>query len=62
MKKKINLTDYAQQITEALPRGILLCTNGDKYNAMVIGWGALGTCWSVPTYTVYVRKSRYTKA
>ena len=62
MKKKINLTDYAQQITEALPRGILLCTNGDKYNAMVIGWGALGTCWSVPTYTVYVRESRYTKA
>ncbi len=62
MKKKINLADYAQQITEALPRGILLCTGGDKFNAMVIGWGALGTCWSVPVFTVYVRESRYTKS
>lgn len=63
MKEKINLNDYAQKITEALPHGgVLLNTNGDKFNAMVIGWGALGTCWSVPTFTVYVREHRYTKA
>ena len=29
---------------------------------MVIGWGALGTCLGVPTFTVYVREHRYTKA
>ena len=62
MKEEIKLADYAQKITEALPHGILLNTNGDKQNAMVIGWGGLGTCWSVPVFTVYVRENRYTKA
>ena len=62
MKEKINITEYAQKITESLPKGILLNTNGDKFNAMVIGWGGLGTCWGVPTFTVYVREHRYTKA
>ena len=35
---------------------------GDKehFNAMTIGWGALGTMWSKPCCTVYVRHSRYT--
>ena len=61
MKEKISIHDYAQKITEALPRGILLNTNGDKFNAMVIGWGGLGTCWGKPVYTVYVREHRYTK-
>ena len=62
MKEKINITDYANLITKALPKGILLNTNGDKFNAMVIGWGHLGTLWSRPTFHVYVRQSRYTKA
>ncbi len=61
MKEKINLTEYAQKITEALPKGILLNTNGDKFNSMVIGWGALGTVWGLPAFTVYVRENRYTK-
>ena len=29
---------------------------------MVIGWGHLGTLWSRPTFHVYVRQGRYTKA
>lgn len=62
MKEKIDIRQYAEKITEALPRGILLNTNGDKFNSMVIGWGAVGTVWSVPAFTVYVRKGRYTKA
>ena len=61
MKEKINVSAYAQKITEALPKGILLNTNGDKFNSMVIGWGALGTVWGVPAFTVYVRENRYTK-
>lgn len=61
MKEKINVTEYAQKITESLPKGILLNTNGDKFNTMVIGWGALGTCWGLPVFTVYVREHRYTK-
>ena len=62
MKEKINITDYANQITKALPQGILLNTNGEKFNSMVIGWGHLGTLWGKPTFHVYVRQGRYTKS
>ena len=61
MKEKINITDYANLVTEALPKGILLNTNGDKFNSMVIGWGHIGTLWGRPTLHVYVRQGRYTK-
>ena len=37
----INVTEYAQMITEALPKGILLNTKDPKFNSMVIGLGAL---------------------
>ena len=63
MKEKINVNEYAGIICDALGKGgYLLNTNGDKFNSMVIGWGALGRCWNRQTYTVYVRRGRYTKA
>ena len=43
MKEKININDYANLITKALPKGILLNTKGEKFNSMVIGWGHIGT-------------------
>ena len=61
MKETINVNDYAARIISAIPKGVLLNTNGDKFNAMVIGWGHLGTLWSRPTFHVYVRQGRYTK-
>ena len=61
MKEKVNAFDYAERIVKVLPRGILLNTQGDKFNSMVIGWGHLGVIWGLPTFTVYVRQSRYTK-
>ena len=61
MKRPIDIAEYAGRITQALPKGILLNTQSDKFNAMVIGWGALGTVWSRPAFTVYVRKGRYTR-
>ena len=61
MKEKINVTEYANLITAALPRGILLNTNGNKFNSMVIGWGHIGTLWGRQTFHVYVRQGRYTK-
>ncbi len=61
MKEKIHVFDYAERILTALPEGILLNTNGEKFNSMVIGWGHLGVIWGLPTFTVYVRQSRYTK-
>ena len=54
MKEKVNVTDYAGLITKALPKGILLNTNADKFNTMVIGWGHLGTLWNKSTFHVYV--------
>ena len=61
MKETIRVEDYANQITEALGRGILLNTKADKFNSMVIGWGHLGRIWNLPTFVVYVREGRYTK-
>ena len=62
MTEKINPFDYAERIDKALQSGILLNTRGEKFNSMVIGWGHLGVIWGLPTFTVYVRQSRYTKA
>ena len=53
MKEKVNITDYANMITKALPKGILLNTfSDDRFNSMVIGWGHLGTLWNKPTFLV----------
>ena len=39
----------------------LVCAGGmENHNAMTISWGGLGTLWSRPVATVYVRFSRYT--
>ena len=62
MKEKIKITDYANKITEALPKGILLNSMHTKFNSMIIGWGGLGTVWGKSTFTVYVREHRYTKS
>ena len=61
MIERVNIEDYAELIQKELRRGILLNTNGDKFNSMVIGWGHLGILWNTPTFVVYVRDSRYTK-
>ena len=61
MKETVNVFDYAEVITKSFPNGLLLNTKADKFNAMVIGWGALGRTWQVPTFTVLVRENRYTK-
>ena len=62
MKLEINPWEYAPQIMEQLPKGILLTTKAnDKVNTMTIGWGALCIQWGKPIFIAYVRKSRYTK-
>lgn len=32
----------------------------DHFNSMTISWGSMGTIWSKPIVTVYVRPDRYT--
>ena len=62
MKRKINVFDYAGDIMKALDKGVLITTKADgKVNSMTLGWGTLGIDWSLPVFTAYIRKSRFTK-
>jgi len=62
MKQEINVFDYAKEITEAIPKGVLLTTkHGDKVNSMTIGWGMLGVEWQVPVFIAFVREGRFTR-
>ena len=39
---------------------LLTAGNAEHFNTMTVSWGAMGTIWSKPSATVYVRHSRYT--
>ncbi len=59
----IGSTEYFKEVIAAMnARGLLLGTYDAKGapNAMTIGWGALGSIWSMPVWIVLVRPSRYT--
>lgn len=63
MKQEINVWEYAPQIMEQLPKGVLLTVKAeDQVNAMAIGWGTIGIQWGKPIFIAYVRESRYTKS
>jgi flavin reductase (DIM6/NTAB) family NADH-FMN oxidoreductase RutF len=42
--------------------GVFVVANDDtgRPNPMTIGWGQVGIVWSVPVFTVLIRRSRYT--
>lgn len=60
-KRKINISDYADTIIKALPKGILLTTKAEKVNTMVIGWGTIGINWGKPVFAAYIREGRFTR-
>jgi len=61
-RKKIIVADYAKNILEALPKGILLTSKaGDRVNSMTIGWGTLGIEWSTPIFVAFIREHRFTR-
>lgn len=39
---------------------VLTVGDKEKFNAMTVSWGGLGTIWNKPVVTVYVRPIRYT--
>ena len=39
---------------------LLTAGNKDSFNTMTVSWGGMGTLWSKPVVTAYVRTSRYT--
>ncbi len=61
MRKYVACNAIANDVMQALPKGILLTTQADnKINSMVIGWGTIGINWSKPVFCAYVRTGRYT--
>ena len=62
MKQEIQVFDYAKEITQAIPKGVLQTTRvQDKVNSMTIGWGTLGVVWGEPVFIVFVREGRFTR-
>ncbi len=62
-KEKIDYTDLYPQVMSAMTSHGLLLGSYDpagKPNIMTIGWGAIGSTWGKPVWTVLVRPSRYT--
>ena len=60
---EIPYTPHYDRVIESLTGGGLLVGANDaagRANAMTIGWGALGSIWSMPVWIVLVRPSRYT--
>ncbi|MBE6943666.1 MAG: flavin reductase family protein [Ruminococcaceae bacterium] len=63
MKKKIDAFEYANDILQAVGKGVLMTTKADgQVDTMTIGWGTMGIQWGKPIFIAYVRESRYTKA
>ena len=63
MKRKIDAFSYANEILQAVGKGVLMTTKADgQVDTMTIGWGAMGIQWGKPIFIAYVRESRYTKS
>ena len=63
-RETINIAEINLQPHYLFHQQWALLTSGDyiakQYNTMTIGWGAIGTMWSLPFVFVAVRHSRYT--
>ena len=63
MKRKIDAFSYANEILQAVGKGVLMTTKAEgQVDTMTIGWGTMGIQWGKPIFIAYVRESRYTKA
>lgn len=63
--RKLNIDPYELfcSVSSVLDGTGLLLASVDvagRPNAMAIGWGAVGPIWSIPTFVILVRPSRYT--
>ena len=60
--EKIALSDVRLSSFTAFDRGwaVLAAGKPGDANAMTVSWGGLGTLWSKPVATVYVRPQRFT--
>ena len=56
------MKEFSADVFKLFDQEWALVTAGAKgdFNTMTIAWGGLGTLWSRPAATVYVKKNRYT--
>ena len=63
MKREIDAFSYANEILQAVGKGVLMTTKADgQVDTMTIGWGTMGIQWGKPIFIAYVRESRHTKS
>ncbi len=63
VRLRVEYTAHYEAVMRALTsHGLLLgsCDAAGRPNVMTIGWGALGSLWGEPIWTVLVRPKRYT--
>ena len=61
LKKYEDWMKFSPEIFSFFMDGMLLTAGReDDCNTMAVGWGGLGTLWSRPVCTIYVRASRHT--
>lgn len=60
--KKIQISDLSFNPFNAIGKGWMLLTGGDKekFNTMTASWGQLGILWGKEVLTCYIRPNRYT--
>lgn len=60
----IAIESFNTKIFKVWYKTCFVLTSGDfaehKFNSMTVGWGAMGTMWSLPFVMVVVRPTRYT--
>ena len=62
-REKTDYTAHYASVMRAMTSGGLLLGSydaGGMPNIMTIGWGAIGSIWGIPVWTVLVRPSRHT--
>ena len=63
MKKEISYKECITEVENQLTHGgaFLVTSDGERVNAMTIGWGGTNYYWNRPVFIVPVRQSRFTK-
>ena len=61
-KEGDSMKDTISKMFELFDKHWALVTSGniDDFNTMTVSWGSLGTLWSKPIVTVYIKPCRYT--
>lgn len=56
-----DIKDYRNPFDLFHHTALAVASNKEKTNVLTIGWGALGTLFSLPCCTIYIHKKRYSK-